>query len=202
MNYPVPDALFPTDNEFGIPLLRTDYAAEFAELPIRGWGNVARRDRMRGTWHFYVEDEKFEAIWKKPDTLLKTGAVATVEVNFSTDEQMPRAIALHRIYQKRWLARYWQEYRVPIWVDLNVAERYERDNLLGVPKGWKSFATYGQDTRIADLERHYQLAKEIGGEGVRFLVYGGSKGVAEWCATHDAAHVMDTRIIKRSENAK
>lgn len=195
--YKIPDALFPTDNEFGIPQLHLGYQAEFAELPVRGWGNVARKDRMRGTWHFYVDDDKFSAIWKKPDTLLKTRAVGTVEVNFSTDDQMPLAIGLYRIYQKRWLSRYWQEYGVPVWVDLNVADKYQDLNLFGVPKGWNSFATYGQDTRLEDLDKHYAVACGIGSD-VRFLVYGGSKGVAEWCASHNAVHIMDTRLAKRT----
>lgn len=200
MNYRVPDALFPTDNEFGIPLLNPAYQADFCELPVRGWGNVARKDRMRGTWHFYVDDDKFSAVWKKPDTLLKTRAVATVEVNYSTDDQMPLAIALYRIYQKRWLSRYWQEYGVPIWVDLNVAHGYQDYNMIGVPKGWKSYATYGQDTRLDDLEDHYTRAYQRADGPPRFLVYGGSTGTAEWCAKRDAVHIPDTRVVKRKES--
>lgn len=198
MKYPVPDALFPTDgNIYGIPSLRSDYQAEFTEAPVRGWGNVARKDRMRGTWHFYVDDEKFNAVWKKPDTLLKTAAAGTVEVNFSTDDQMPLAIVLYRIYQKRWLARYWQEYGLRIWVDLNVAHQVQDYNLIGVPKGWMSYATYGQDTRLDDLEDHYTRAYALAGQRPRFLVYGGSNGTAEWCAEHDAVHIPDTRLTKR-----
>lgn len=199
MNYRVPDALFPTDNTFDIPLLHTGYQADFAELPVRGWGNVARKDRMRGTWHFYVDDDKFAAIWKKPETLLKTRCVATVEVNFSTDDQMPFAVGMYRLYQKRWLARYWQEYGVHVWVDLNVAPKFEEYNLIGVPKGWQSFATYGQDTRLADLDHHYSMA-QWKTDTPRFLVYGGSTGVAEWCAAHDAVHIPDTALTKRNSD--
>lgn len=200
MNYQVPDALFPSEGPFEIPLLRAGQQADFVELPVRGWGNVARKDRMRGTWHFYVDDEKFNAIWKKPDTVLKTRCAAAVEVNFSTDEQMPFAIGVYRIYQKRWLARYWQEYGIPIWVDLNVATKFEDINLHGVPTGWQSFATYGQDSRLDELDRHYAIAREVCNGQPRFLVYGGGSGVTNWCTQHDAVHIMDTALAKRTNN--
>lgn len=34
----VPDALFPTDNEWDIPTLFLPLQADFVDLPVRGWG--------------------------------------------------------------------------------------------------------------------------------------------------------------------
>lgn len=201
--YRVPDALFPTNNEYGIPSLRMDRQAKFTDLPVRGWGSCARKDRMRGTWHFYVDDEKFTGLWKHPDGLLKTKAINTVEPNFSTDDQMPLAVALFRIYQKRWLSRYWQEYSLDVFVDLNVADQFQQVNLFGVPKGWQAYATAACDSRLDTLEMHAALAREHAeGLPIRLLVYGGSIGgaTAELCGKNDWVHLPDARAVARSQS--
>jgi hypothetical protein len=156
---------------------------------------------MRGTWHFYVDDEKFSGVWKHPDSVLKTKCIATVEANFSTDDQMPLALGLYQIYRKRWLARYWQEYGLPIWVDLNVARPYYDYNLLGVPKGWRSYATSASDARIEILEEHAAVAQEhAGGHPIRLLVYGGGENVRAICGERGWVNVPDARIQARKVN--
>lgn len=194
----VPDALFATDNHYDIPLLRKDKQARFCDLPIRGWGAIARKDRMRGTWHFYVDDQKMTNLWKHPESVLKTKAVNSVEPNFSTDDQMPLAVGLYRIYQKRWLARYWQESGLDIFVDLNVADKFTEYNMLGVPKGWQSYATSACDSRLDDLVAHANLAiTHADGLPIRFLVYGGLQATADLCGENGWVHVPDARYVAR-----
>lgn len=200
MNYRVPDTVFPTDNHLEIPVLRRDMQADFIDLPVAGWGATSRKDRMRGTWHFYVDDEKFSRVWKHPETVLKTKAIACVEVNFSTHDQMPLAAGTYQIFRKRWLSRYWQEQGMPIWVDLNVADKFVEVNLLGVPQGWKSFATHAVDSRLIDLEYHVKIAADHSGD-FRMLVYGGASGVAEFCKQHDnLVHIPDARWAARKKD--
>lgn len=186
--------VYPHDSEWELPLLDIRRQAKFASLPIAGWGSVSRKDRFRGTWHFYVDDSKFSALWKHPDSVLKTKAVYAVEPNFSTHQQMPFPLALYALYRKRWIARCWQEDGMGIWVDLNVAAQYNGLNLVSVPKGWQSYATQANDCRIPTLMEHAELAKQhADGNPIRFLVYGGGAGVAKVCEQHDWVHVRDAR---------
>lgn len=187
-----PDALFPSDNDCGVPNLRMDKQGDFVDLPVRGWGQIARKNSMRGTWHFYVDDTKFTALWKHPEAVLKTGAVTCVEANYSTDEQMPGAVGLHRIYQKRWMARYWQECGLRVFVDLSVAAKFDKFNKLGVPLGWSAFATRACDRLIGDLERQADIAlTHCKGNPLKFLVYGTGVQVREMCGKRDWVFVED-----------
>ena len=198
----VPDALFPTDNEWDIPTLFLPLQADFVDLPVRGWGSIKRKTMMRGTWHFYVDDYKFAAIWKLPDVVLNTAAVSVVEVNFTTEDQMPMAVGLYRTMQKRWLARYWQSQGLRVFVDLNVAKKFDEINQLGVPKGWKSFATSGADYAIDRLEAQWVIAERIadGNGPINFLVYGGGPKVAALCAERGWVRIPDARNAARADS--
>jgi hypothetical protein len=191
----VPDAIFPHTSELEIPLLLPEYQADFVDLPIRGWGSVSRRSRFRGTWHFYTHDYKFDTLWKKPDALLKTRCCNIVEPNFTTDHQMPYPVVLYRTYQKRWLARYWQEKAgIGVFVDLNVAPGWDEVNLHGVPDGWQSYATGANDTHLDELEKHAEIARRHAAPNMlRLLVYGGAKKTAQLCEQNDWVHVYDAR---------
>lgn len=189
-----PDAVFPHTHDLEIPLLLETYQASFVDLPVRGWGSVARSSRFQGTWHFYVDDSKFSALWKHPESVLKTKALNAVEPNFSTDWQMQYPVVIYRIYQKRWLARYWQHHGIGIFVDLNVPDRWQEINLNGVPLGWKSYATAANDDRLAVLKEHAEVArKHSGSANYQLLVYGGATETAKVCEQHGWVHVRDAR---------
>ena len=98
---------------------------------------------------------------------------------------MARAFALFQIYRKRWLARWWQSVGIRVFVDLNVAEQFYDLNLLGVPNGWKAWATRGYNERVDSTEREYQMAIEYAGTpSILFVVYGGGKKVKEACKSN------------------
>jgi hypothetical protein len=193
MKLRIPDCVFPHTAGLEIPLLDITKQAQFVDLPVRGWGQVSRRTRFRGTWHFYVADSKFTALWKRPDTVLNTKAINAVEPNFSTDVQMQYPTVLYRTYQKRWLARYWQYHDLGIWVDLNVAptDKYNQLNLEGVPRGWKSYATRARDDNLELLEYQASLAEAHSGGGYQMMVYSGGPAVAHMCEIKGWVHVRD-----------
>ena len=192
---------FPT-TIFDIPTLLEDKQAEFIDLPVRGWGSVSRRSRMRGTWHFYIDDSKFTALWKKPHALFESQAFNCVEVNFSTFDQTPFAVGLFRVFQKRWLARFWQESGIGIFVDLNVDRKFDTINLLGVPKGWKAYATAAADNSIDLLQHHYELACDHAeSKDIRMMVYGGGKKVRKFCGENNLVYIQDARNEARKKNA-
>lgn len=177
-----PTETLPTDNEFGIPLLREDMQGEVA-YPIHPWGAVARTGQMHGTWHFYVDDYRFGSVLRNPSQVSQTLCKCAVEPNVSVFDGSPKAFALWATWQKRFVARTLQELGVRVLVDLCVPERFARVNLLGVPRGWRAYATRGFRGRETDVEAECALAAEHGGPGALVLVYGGGKGISKLCQT-------------------
>lgn len=195
--------LFPSQNEFDVPDLVLDdepsVLSPGVDTPIALWGAVARTRKMLGLWMFYVDDHRFQRLFREPDLLVSTGCAAAVEVNFSVQESTPRAQAIWEIYRKRWLARYWQEVGVQIWVDLYVSEAHRDIALLGVPKGWQRFATHGSDGAVGSLDVELEMAVEqSNGAAFTLLVYGGGAGVQAWCkARANVVHVPHRRSAER-----
>ena len=176
------DYLYPSDNEFEIPTLLTDNQPVHLELPFTPWGVEGRYKKGITTYHFYVDDYRFERLFKDPILLLTSGCKAVVEPNCSIHDQTPVAYAIYQIYRKRYLARYLQECGMQVWVDLNVSHRFARYNLLGVPKGYNAFFTRGVSGWQPHLELNLKMAQEISGkEQPNMYVYGGGKDIEEWC---------------------
>lgn len=179
----VPDAVWPTDNDWGVPVLDINMQALAFDQPAAIWGASGRKARMNGTWLFYTEDYRYEALWRDPSPVLNTGAVSAVEPNFSVYRNMPAAVGLWQIYRKRWIARWWQSHGLRVWVDLNVASNHYGLNALGIPQGWRAFATRGYTDRLDETHQEYAQACKFAGEGVTplFLVVGGGKAVKAEC---------------------
>lgn len=174
-------ALWPAEPTYGIPLLRLDMQAQGLVPPFARWGRERRKSRMRGTWHFYTDDSRFSRLWSRPQDVLTSSCAALVEPNWSVSEDTPRAVALWATYRKRWLARTWQEHGVRILVDLYVAPRHAGVNLLGVPRGWRSFATRGSSRTVEDLLGEVDLAEWHAGGPISLVVYGGARPVRDLC---------------------
>lgn len=199
--YDVPDAVWATDNDWGVPLLDINLQAQSFDQPWAVWGEVKRSATMRGTWLFYTQDYKFEQLWIDPAQVLNTQCVNAVEPNFSCFLNMPPAVALWQIYRKRWMSRWWQSQGIRIFVDLNVEPNHAELNRLGIPQGWKAFATRGESSRMGLLHNDYAIAQSIAGESVAllFLVYGGGKEVKAECQSNGWIWIpekMDYRIGK------
>ena len=186
------DFVYPSNNEFDIPTLLTDNMPVHLELPLNPWGAEARYKKGITTYHFYVDDYRFEQLFKDPIKLLESGCKAIVEPNCSIHDQTPMAHAIWQTYRKRYLCRYLQECGMQIWVDLNVSPHFEEINALGVPEGYNAFCTRGVTGWLNTTERHWEMAKRISGlEKPNMFVYGGGDDVAEWCKAHDVVHVKE-----------
>ena len=186
------DFIYPSNNEFDIPTLKKDNMPIHLELPLNPWGAEARYKKGITTYHFYVDDYRFEQLFKDPIKLLESGCSAIVEPNCSIHDQTPMAYAIYQTYRKRYLCRYLQDCGMKIWVDLNVSPHFEEINALGVPEGYNAFCTRGVSGWLPTTERHWEMAKRISGlEHPNMFVYGGGDDVAEWCKAHDVVHVKE-----------
>jgi hypothetical protein len=174
----VPDAVWPTDNDWGVPVLDIHQQATALVAPVMTWGaKHSRKQRMVGTYHFYTDDYRFEALWDDPSGVVASGCTAIIEPNFTISPVMPRAVALWHTYRKRWLARYWQSFGIKVFVDMNVCDPHMDDvNLLGVPKGWMAWATHGVNGDLESTVREYEAScAHAGTDAITFVVYGGGK---------------------------
>ena len=176
------DIIFPSSNLFGIPDLLLEYQCNELILPCRPCGKTALK-KQEGCLHFYVDDYRFDpSFWVKPDKVLTSKVTAIIECNYTLSLDTPLSWVIWCIYRKRWLARYWQKQGYRIIVDLNVPVEFAPISLLGVPIGWKSYATRGYSTRVESLFKEYELAtKQAQSEDIFFLVYGGGKTVWSIC---------------------
>ena len=192
-----PDAVFSSSNSEGIPDLDMSLQGDVLDYP-RQWGSVARTSDMKGrTITFWVDDNRFNGLgnavehgaafwklWERPEKVWSSGAPSFIEVNFSTSNSQPYARALWQIFKKRQLSCLFQQMgHMRCWVDMNVAERWEDINLLGVPHGWAAYATHYQKYYDLDLLAHQvELARERAGtDMIKFAVFAHNKDVERYC---------------------
>jgi hypothetical protein len=178
--------LFETEPDWGIPILDSQRQPDLIPSPILPWGAVSRTKRTAPAYHFYVDDVKFEPLWRSPDKLLRVQPLVVVEPNFSITADDSKAVCFWQLYRKRTLARIWQAAGIDVLVDLNVPDKYLDYALLGVPSGWSGYATRGHhvEPKLV-LLRQYAIAKSHSGlDKPYFLVYAGGKSVQALCRRH------------------
>lgn len=193
------DRLFPSDNEYEIPTLRLDrQPGRGLLLPFAPWGANARRRIHIGTFHFYVDDYRFNNIWLHPEKLIRTGCEECVEPNFSLFDTTPFAYGIQLLYKKRWIARWFQECGVNVWVDLHVSPKFHELNKLGVPHGYNAFATRGISECPDIILDELEIAKEISGlASPNLIIYGGGNNVRELCRKHSLLYVEQHMVMMR-----
>jgi hypothetical protein len=186
------DCLYESNNEFDIPNLLLNKQAGKLQLPFAPWGADSRLRKDVATYHFYVDDYRFEAIWKDPVKVLTSGVKALVEPNLSVYDTTPVAYGLQQIYKKRWISRYFAECGIMIYADLNVSVKFKEYNKLGIPKGYNAFFTRGYTDRAEYLKMEWEIAKEISGlETPNLLVYGGGDDIRRFCVENSLVYVQD-----------
>lgn len=186
------DVLYPSDNDMEIPTLLTDLQPGRLELPFSPWGANSRLKKGVATYHFYVDDYRFEKLWRDPSALILSGCHAIVEPNCSLHDQTPIAYGLQLIYKKRWLARLLQDYGIRVYADLNVARKFQEWNRLGIPQGYNAFMTRGNDTQTGILLEDLRIAQEISGlEQPNLIIYGGGRRAQEFAQQHGLLYTSD-----------
>ena len=189
---------FESDNEWGIATLDLNYQCTKQHALIERWGRIARHGtRMPGMWHFYTDDYKFQGVWKDPDVIVRTGCTAAIEVNYTTTFSHPKAEVIYNIWRKRWLARYWQNNGISVVVDLNVEVPFWDLNMLGVPKGWKSYSTRWYNN-FDDIFVQYDRAKyHAESDDITFFVFATkTKDVDKICKEQGWINVpMDINVM-------
>ena len=189
-NQMIQDVFFESNNDFEIPNLLIEKQANKLLLPFAPWGADSRSKKDIATYHFYVDDYRFEAIWKDPIKVLTSGVQVIVEPNLSLFDTTPVAYGLHQIYKKRWISRYFQETGILVYADLNVSVKFAEYNKLGIPKGYDAFFTRGYADRLEYLKKELQVAKEISGKEIpNLLVYGGGDDVRNFCIANSLVYV-------------
>lgn len=198
------DRLYESNNDFDIPNLRQDeQPAPGLLLPFSAWGADTRLKKDIQTYHFYVDDYRFEAIWKDPTIVLNSGCSAIVEPNLSLFDTTPIAYGLQQIYKKRWIARYFQECGAKVYADLNVAQKFYKYNRMGIPDGYNAFATRGYADRQEYLKMEIQIAREISGKDTpNMIVYGGGEKIKELCAQNSVVYVEQFMANRVKKNKK
>ena len=184
------DVIYDSNNDFEIPNLILDRQAGKLIVPFSPWGADSRLRKGVSTYHFYVDDYRFEAIWKDPVKVLTSGVKAIVEPNLSLYDTTPIAFGLHQIYKKRWIARYFQECNILVYVDLNVSIKFAEYNRLGIPDGFNAFMTRGYSDRVEYLKNEHRIAQEISGMSIpNLIVYGGGDKIREFCFKNSLVYV-------------
>lgn len=194
--------VFPSDPVWGIPVLSLKYQAEKVTKPVVKWGEVGRKDKSvtGGIWHFYVEDHKFETLYyNDPNAPMYANPYAMVLPNYSISELTPYSWIMGQTFKKFWLGRYWQSKGFRIFVDLNV--RLDADqiklvgcpiNFLGVPRGWRAYATRGYNSSAEYLKLEYQWAcKWAESDDIIFMVIGGGKEVQRVATDMQWTHIPE-----------
>ena len=200
----IPDTLFATDNDWEIPVLDDSMQALEVALPMHKWGEQARVTDLKGngTVHFFTDDYKFQTLYEHPERLYKAHPRNIVEPNFSLYLDMAPAFGLQAIYKKRVIARMMQDRGIRVFVDLNVAQKFIKLNLIGVPRGWRSFATRGYSDRLGGLELEFRIAEasaSLAGRKPLFLVYGGGMKCKDFCKEVGAVYITPNLDIKSRE---
>jgi len=189
-----PSVLYPSNNDLDIPVLKLELQAKGIEPPVVPYKVLSKMYSGRTT-HFYINDYEFAKIYEDPQRILDDVTIKNiVEPNYSLLEETPFALGLQEIYKKRWLARHFQEYGLNIIVDINVSPKWFEYNLMGIPKGWKAFASRGYSHNLNGLKLEYEkICQFAETDDILFIVYAGGNKIEEWCKSVGAHYFPNYR---------
>ena len=100
---------FPSDDALGVPTVAAEDFEPSYLIPHR---QKIRTDRpvAGGAVHFFLDDERFEPVWKTPEKGLSyvKGVGAALTPDFSLYPEMPLSLQLFNVYRNRWCGAFWQ----------------------------------------------------------------------------------------------
>lgn len=111
-------AIFPSDNDLGIPLLTSP--PESSQPPSRliayNDRNALRSPVLGDCVHFFLDDYRFETVWNDPQRCLsrlqRVGVSLTPD--FSLYPEMPRIVQQWNIYRSRWCGAWMQAHGITV----------------------------------------------------------------------------------------
>jgi hypothetical protein len=171
--------------EWGIPILDLGWQATDLPGAWTAWGSVARTSWVEGGYHFYVRDYKFSSLWRRWEFLSASGCSHVVEVNFSAGPETARAVVLHDVWRKRVLSSAWGTSGVRLLADLNMEACHLGLGMLGIPEGWRAYATrkhHGDWNHRAIEYQHERACLRAGTDDLLFVVFGGGFRTRDYCA--------------------
>ena len=154
------------------PELSLDLMPDKLKEPVRLW---SERESSNGCLLFYCEYD-FQAITRP--LLMRQKFHQMAELAFPPTDNASRFTL--QVFQKRRFSIWVQQKGIPIWVDLDVPH-FQNINLLGVPKGWRSYITRAKG--YPELLKEFRTACDHCGDAelVKFVVYGGDTKTLQIC---------------------
>ena len=99
-------------NRYGIPQLQP---TQFIPSELAAWNSPHERanaSETGGAVHFFLDDYRFETVWRKPEAtfprIAEVGAALTPD--FSVWADMPPVMQAWQIYRARWVGVLWQHW--------------------------------------------------------------------------------------------
>lgn len=146
--------LFDEVTTYGVPTL-TCVSPQVVPDGFTAWPQRRSRPRWNGV-HFFVDDYRFESVWKRPDNY--AGAMKRAPLilspDFSVYADWPQAMQLWQIYRARWLCRQLHELGVSIVPSVTWGDRTTYAfAYLGLPTGATvAISTIGRARHSSDFD--------------------------------------------------
>ena len=99
---------FAGDNKYGMLLIKRAIIP-LANMALIGYDKLSEGEEYKVV-HFFLDDYKFEAIWKDPEPRIERLAQyrAVLSPQFSTYYTMPQAMQVYNMFRSRWCGAYLQ----------------------------------------------------------------------------------------------
>ena len=156
-----------------------------------------------GTLCFYTDDYRFQSVYEHPEKIVAMQPANIVEPNFSLYDETPIAFGMQQIYKKRWIGRAMQMKGIRVFVDLCCSPKFYKLNLLGVPRGYKSFCTRGYSHQVEHLAYELEIARMVSNDAddLLFVCYGGGEPCKSFCRENGLVYV--TPVVEvRNKNVR
>ncbi len=101
---------------YGIPRMTAVKECSITDfVPFTEARKVPEHRRKQTGLHFYLDDYRFEQIWRNPDRVLPllSGFGAVIAPDFSCYTDFPEALRIYAVYRNAWLGCWWQENGIP-----------------------------------------------------------------------------------------
>jgi hypothetical protein len=111
------DNRFTTYGRYNMPLIKRQ-DVDLSNLKLIRFSDIVKRETkdFDATVHFFIDDDKFDEVWKSPKDYLKEISQyrQTMSPGFSVYYNMAGALQVFNVFRSRWLGAYWQEHGMTV----------------------------------------------------------------------------------------